>query len=110
MRASENSRDSAPPGDWRGKRFNALYLCLVRLLAVPKLLRRMHGARLRVAVDSSAKKVEVDMSPAIAAIEGFAEAAGKAGFRCSVCSLERSGWMNSEVQGVLRYLPGPPRY
>ena len=47
--------------EWRGKRFNAAYLPLVRpFSAVPDLLRRVRDAGLRIAIGSSAKKDELD--------------------------------------------------
>jgi phosphoglycolate phosphatase-like HAD superfamily hydrolase len=47
--------------EWRGKRFKAEYLPLVRpFSAVPALLRRVRGAGLRVAIGSSAKKDELE--------------------------------------------------
>ena len=47
--------------EWRGKRFKAEYLPLVRpFSAVPDLLRRVRDAGLRIAVASSAKKDELD--------------------------------------------------
>jgi len=55
--------------EWRGKRFKAEYLPLVRSFsAVPDLLRRVREAGLRIAVASSAKKDEVDMYLDIAGI------------------------------------------
>jgi len=47
--------------EWRGKRFKAEYLPLVRpFSAVPDLLRRVRDVGLRVAIGSSAKKDELD--------------------------------------------------
>jgi HAD superfamily hydrolase (TIGR01549 family) len=47
--------------EWRGKRFKAQYLSLVRpFSAVPDLLRRVRDAGLRIAIGSSAKKDELD--------------------------------------------------
>jgi HAD superfamily hydrolase (TIGR01549 family) len=47
--------------EWRGKRFKAEYLPLVRpFSAVPALLRRVREAGLRVAIGSSAKKDELE--------------------------------------------------
>jgi beta-phosphoglucomutase-like phosphatase (HAD superfamily) len=47
--------------EWRGQRFKAEYLPLVRpFSAVPDLLRRVRDAGLRVAIGSSAKKDELD--------------------------------------------------
>src|ERR1700730_7131241 len=47
--------------EWRGKRFKSEYLPLVRpFSAVPELLRRVRGARLKVAIASSAKEDELD--------------------------------------------------
>jgi beta-phosphoglucomutase-like phosphatase (HAD superfamily) len=47
--------------EWRGKRFKAEYLPLVRpFSAVPALLRRVREAGLRVAMGSSAKKAELE--------------------------------------------------
>ena len=47
--------------EWRGNRFKAEYMPLVRpFSAVPDLLRRVRAAGLQIAVASSAKKDEVD--------------------------------------------------
>jgi HAD superfamily hydrolase (TIGR01549 family) len=47
--------------EWRGSRFKAEYLRLMRpVSAVPNLLRRVRDAGLQIAVASSAKKDEVD--------------------------------------------------
>src|SRR6202035_415839 len=47
--------------EWRGERFKAEYLPLVRpFSAVPDLLRRVRDAGLRVAIGSSAKKDELE--------------------------------------------------
>ncbi|MCP3442213.1 HAD family hydrolase [Bradyrhizobium sp. CCGUVB14] len=55
--------------EWRGKRFKAKYLPLVRpFSAVPDLLRRVRDAGLQIAVASSAKKDEVDKYLNIAGI------------------------------------------
>src|ERR1700760_1119953 len=55
--------------EWRGKRFKTEYLPLVRpFSAVPDLLRRVRQGGLRIAVASSAKKDELEMSLDIAAI------------------------------------------
>ena len=49
--------------EWRGKRFKAAYLPLVRpFSAVPDLLRRVRHAGLRIAMGSSAKKDETSIS------------------------------------------------
>jgi HAD superfamily hydrolase (TIGR01549 family) len=55
--------------EWRGKRFKAEYLPLVRpFSAVPNLLRCVRDAGVRIAVASSAKKDEVDQYLDIAGI------------------------------------------
>src|ERR1700722_19573605 len=55
--------------EWRGKRFKAEYLPLVRpFSAVPELLRRVRDAGLRVAIGSSAKKDELEKDIDIARI------------------------------------------
>jgi phosphoglycolate phosphatase-like HAD superfamily hydrolase len=60
--------------EWRGKRFKAEYLPLVRpFSAVPDLLRRVRDAGLRVAVASSAKKDELAMYLEIARIADLVE-------------------------------------
>jgi HAD superfamily hydrolase (TIGR01549 family) len=60
--------------EWRGKRFKAEYLPLVRpFSAVPDLLRRSRDAGLRIAVASSAKKAEVDKYLEIAGIADLVE-------------------------------------
>jgi HAD superfamily hydrolase (TIGR01549 family) len=60
--------------EWRGKRFKAEYLPLVRSFsAVPDLLRRARDAGLRIAVASSAKKAEVDKYLEIAGIADLVE-------------------------------------
>ena len=47
--------------EWRGNRFKAEYLPLVRpFSAVPDLLRRVRDAGVRIAIASSAKKDELD--------------------------------------------------
>src|SRR5580692_7291566 len=47
--------------EWRGKRFKAEYLSLVRpFSAVPDLLRRVRDAGLRIAIGSSAKRDELE--------------------------------------------------
>ena len=55
--------------EWRGQRFKAEYLPLVRpFSAVPDLLRRVRDAGLRIAIGSSAKKDELDKYLEIARI------------------------------------------
>ncbi len=55
--------------EWRGKRFKAEYLPLVRpFSAAPDLLRRVRDAGLRIAIGSSAKKDELEMYLDIARI------------------------------------------
>ena len=60
--------------EWRGNRFKAKYLPLVRpFSAVPNLLRRVRDAGLRIAVASSAKKDELDKYLDIARIAGLVD-------------------------------------
>lgn len=60
--------------EWRGKRFKAAYLPLVRpFSAVPHLLRRTRDAGLRIAIGSSAKKHELDEYLDIARIAGLVD-------------------------------------
>ena len=60
--------------DWRGNRFKADYLPLVRpFSAVPELLRCVRAAGLRIAIASSAKKDEVDKYLDIAGIAGLVD-------------------------------------
>lgn len=55
--------------EWRGKRFKAEYLPLVRpFSAVPDLLRRVRDAGVRIAIASSAKQDELDKYLEIACI------------------------------------------
>ena len=55
--------------EWRGKRFTAEYLPLVRpFSAVPDLLRRVRDAGVRIAIASSAKQDELDKYLEIACI------------------------------------------
>lgn len=60
--------------EWRSGRFKTEYLPLVRpFSAVPDLLRRVRDAGLRIAVASSAKKVEVEKYLEIAGITDLVE-------------------------------------
>jgi phosphoglycolate phosphatase-like HAD superfamily hydrolase len=59
---------------WRGARFKARYLPLVRpFSAVPDLLRRVRAAGLRIAVASSAKREELAVYLEIAGIAGLVD-------------------------------------
>jgi HAD superfamily hydrolase (TIGR01549 family) len=56
--------------EWRSKRFKSKYLPLVQpFSAVPELLRRVHGAGLKVAAASSAKQSELKVYLDIACIK-----------------------------------------
>ena len=60
--------------EWRGRRFKAEYLPLVRpFSAVPNLLQRIRDAGLRIAVASSAKRDELDKYLEIANITKLVE-------------------------------------
>jgi HAD superfamily hydrolase (TIGR01549 family) len=60
---------------WRGTRFKAQYLPMVRpFAAVPELLRRMRAAGLRVAVASSAKQDELAVYLKLAGIADLVDA------------------------------------
>jgi phosphoglycolate phosphatase-like HAD superfamily hydrolase len=60
---------------WRGERFKAKYLPLVRpFSAVPDLLRRVRDAGLRIAIASSAKREELDKYLIIAGIAELVDA------------------------------------
>src|ERR1700761_1688628 len=60
---------------WRGERFKANYLPLVRpFSAVPDLLRRARDAGLRIAIASSAKREELDKYLIIASIGELVDA------------------------------------
>lgn len=61
---------------WRGNRFKAEYLPLVRpFSAVPALLRRVRDVGLRIAIASSAKKDELDKYLEIAGITELVDVA-----------------------------------
>jgi HAD superfamily hydrolase (TIGR01549 family) len=61
LSASEQQDHGKELEEWRGDRFKASYLSLVRpFSAVPDLLRRVRDAGVRVAIASSAKKDELE--------------------------------------------------
>jgi HAD superfamily hydrolase (TIGR01549 family) len=68
--SADEQRDHGKQLDeWRGERFKAKYLPLVRpFSAVPDLLRRARDARLQIAIASSAKRDELDKYLDIAGI------------------------------------------
>jgi HAD superfamily hydrolase (TIGR01549 family) len=69
LSASEQQDHGKELEEWRGDRFKASYLSLVRpFSAVPDLLRRVRDAGVRVAIASSAKKDELDKYLDIACI------------------------------------------
>jgi phosphoglycolate phosphatase-like HAD superfamily hydrolase len=71
---AEQSDHGKEMEEWRGKLFKSEYLPLVRpFSAVPELLRRVHGAGLKVAVASSAKKSELEMYLDIACIKDLVD-------------------------------------
>jgi phosphoglycolate phosphatase-like HAD superfamily hydrolase len=61
LSAHEQRDDGEKIEDWRGKRFKAEYLPLIRpFSAVPNLLQRARDAGLRIAIGSSAKSDELE--------------------------------------------------
>jgi HAD superfamily hydrolase (TIGR01549 family) len=74
LSADEQQDHGKEMEEWRGKRFKAEYLPLVRpFSAVPDLLRRVRDAGVRVAVASSAKKDELGKYLDIARISDLVE-------------------------------------
>jgi len=74
LSAAEQRDQGKAMEEWRGKRFKAEYLPLVRpFSAVPNLLWRVRDAGLRIAVASSAKKDEVDQYLDIAGIANLVD-------------------------------------
>jgi HAD superfamily hydrolase (TIGR01549 family) len=74
--SAEEQRDHGEDLDaWRGQRFKAEYLPLVRpFSAVPNLLQRARDAGLRIAIASSAKKDELEKYLQIAGIVKLVDA------------------------------------
>lgn len=74
--SKDEQRDHGEELDkWRGERFKANYLPLVRpLSAVPDLLRRVRDAGFRIAIASSAKREELDKYLSIARIAELVDA------------------------------------
>jgi phosphoglycolate phosphatase-like HAD superfamily hydrolase len=74
--SKDEQRDHGKELDkWRGGRFKANYLPLVRpFSAVPDLMRRVRDAGLRIAIASSAKREELDKYLGIAGIAELVDA------------------------------------
>lgn len=75
LSAEEQREHGEELEEWRGNRFKAKYLSLVRpFAAVPDLLQRVRDVGLRVGVASSAKKAELDTYLDIAGIANLVDA------------------------------------
>jgi HAD superfamily hydrolase (TIGR01549 family) len=74
LSADEQKAHGQELEEWRGNRFKAKYLPLIRpFAAVPDLLRRAREAGLQIAVASSAKKDELEKYLEIAHITGLVD-------------------------------------